>query len=656
MHYRIELDGIRAIAVLSVVLFHAGVTIIPGGYVGVDIFFVLSGFLITSIIYKQINSSSFTFSDFYWRRFRRILPALFFMIFVVGLVSYKILVPELFKDFAISAWTTALFSSNIYFWTEAGYFQKAAELKPLLHTWSLGVEEQYYIFFPFLMIFIAKWAPRRFTVVLMTVGILSLLLSIYAVYNKPIATFYLLPTRLWELLVGSLLAVSNIPTLKRKITINLVSWTGLALLSAPMIFYSDNTIFPGLAALPPCLGTVLIIWSLKNHHNTSLKRILSFKPLVFVGKVSYSFYLWHWPVLVLCKYYAIDDFTIADNLLALFAAFLISCFSWLVVEKPFRTNFETFPKRRMFELTFTSIAAVTLMGMTVSYKNGMPSRFDVNLVNIIAAADDKSAYTNECNDLELENPDVDFCSMGTAKEGMPRFLLWGDSHAGAIAPVFDAVASEENIKGTFASWSGCPPLLGVQRKHAGQKRDCLADRKFIKNYIEENKQLETIILFARWSFYVENKPYGNEKTGRLMALEYNGEKVVKPDLMVQKALEKTVSWLKAINKKVVIIMPVPEVGLDVPSELTKLIIRPSDRDIRPTMVAYQNRQSKFFDIAEGLRDKYGVKLLYPHEYMCDQKYCNVIKKGIPLYFDDDHLSIYGAMQLNEIATRALIPD
>lgn len=654
MYYRNELDGLRAIAVLSVVLYHAGFTIFPGGFIGVDIFFVLSGFLITSIIHRQILSSTFTFTDFYWRRFRRILPALFFMILVVGIACHIFLDPIAYKDFAKSAWATALFSSNILFWTEAGYFDKAAELKPLLHTWSLGVEEQYYIFFPVLMIFIRKYFSDKFVMMLALVGGASLLLSIYGAYFKPIATFYLLPTRLWELLIGSLLAVSNIPTLRNRLSINIVSWLGLIMMVSPILFYTSDTIFPGLAAIPPCLGTVIIIWSLKDQQKTSLKNILSFGPMAFIGKVSYSFYLWHWPALILCEYYTIDKLTLTDRFLVVCGAFLISCFSWRVIEKPFRENFVLFPKVRMLKISFISIALVTSLGAAIWKADGLSSRFDADLKRTIAAADDRSEYFGSiCGDLQRGDTGVKFCELGLGAQP-ESFVLWGDSHAGAIAPLFNAVAEELNIKGILAFWSGCPPLLGVQRDMPRYDFDCREDRQLIKNYVVDHPEIKTVIITARWALYVENNSYGKD-TQHSDLMKYKEKNVRDPEAMVRNSLEDTIVWLQKQGKNVVIIFDVPENIYDIPHVLTKISIMKFDVDIRTTLAAYKKRQAKFFKIATDMSQKYAVTLLYPHKYMCGKTLCEITKNDVPLYFDSNHLSVFGAMQLKELAREALTP-
>ena len=652
MFYRKELDGLRAIAVISVVLYHAGVPILSGGFVGVDIFFVLSGFLITTIIFKQVNTGNFTYSDFYWRRFRRILPALFFMIIAVAVAGYGFMDPLLYEDFGISAFYTALFSSNIFFWTEAGYFQKAAELKPLLHTWSLSIEEQYYLFFPVLMIWIKKHTSNKFIFILSIVGGLSLLLSIIGVYYKPVASFYLLPTRLWELLIGSLLAVYASQPSESNTNVKWLSWLGIILMVVPLFTYTKYTLFPGVAAILPCLGTALIIWSLNNNKNTLLKRLLSIRPVTFIGKISYSFYLWHWPILILTEYYTIEDLTLLNKLTALLISFFIAWFSWRFVEKPFRENHQLFPKKRMLTLSFISIALISVVGLLFSVLEGIPTRFDLDIKKIIAASSDKSVYfSQKCSRLSFNDLDPQLCTLGS-KTKPPTFLLWGDSHTGAIAPAFDISAKQLNISGTLAFWAGCPPLLNVQRIYNKQRGNCLKDRDVIKHFLFSNPQVTTVILSARWGAYVEKSKYKNEKNTEGVTVFYKNIMVDDNDKMVKEALDETVNWLKTLNKKVIIVMPTPEIGVNVPSMLAKLAIREATLDIRPTKNEYMKRQFAFFKIAKDIANKYDTHLIYPHKNLCNEQYCDVMRNNRPLYFDDDHLSVYGAMQIMPIVQQS----
>lgn len=293
LKYRADIDGLRAIAVLVVIFFHAGIPGFSGGFVGVDVFFVISGFLITSIIVNEIDEGKFSIARFYERRIRRIFPALFPVIVftvVAGAFLYDFVS---FKELGKSIVATTLFSSNIHFWHQAGYFDTESIRKPLLHTWSLAVEEQFYIVFPLLLLAINRFGKKLYLPWLLGIGLLSLFASIYGIYSNPSVTFYMVPTRAWELLAGSILALQRIPLLKSNSYRNLFSVTGFGLICYSVVCYTEATLFPGANALAPVIGASLIIYSGMEGGASTVKKFLSVKPLVSIGLISYSLYLWH---------------------------------------------------------------------------------------------------------------------------------------------------------------------------------------------------------------------------------------------------------------------------------------------------------------------------------------------------------------------------
>jgi peptidoglycan/LPS O-acetylase OafA/YrhL len=653
MYYRREIDGLRACAVLAVVFFHAGISLFSGGFVGVDVFFVISGFLITSIIYRQVKEGTFTFSDFYWRRFRRILPALYFMIFVVLVVSYRLLDPMLFADLGKSILASALFSSNIYFWSEAGYFQKAAELKPLLHTWSLAVEEQYYLFFPLLIVLCNRYFKRQLTVILIVVGIASFALSTWGVFHKPIATFYLLPTRLWELLIGSWLAVATPSTPRDTRIATACQWVGLILLLTSILVISDKTPFPGPAALLPCIGTALLIWSLPAS-DSPVKAFLNSSPMNFIGKISYSFYLWHWPLLVLAEYYSFSPLTIKERLVAVGVAFLVAWFSWRIVERPFRENLTFFSKQRTLRLSFVATAVLVLGGSVLVALDGIPGRFNQDLGKLVEAESSRSKfYSLGCDNIRYEDyVDTGLCEVGEGASGNASFILWGDSHAMAWSAVFDNVARNEKRLGLLAAWTGCPPLRDYQHFYEGMQHDCMSDRLALEELVENKQEIETVIIAARWARTYHDKPYGTEYSPPGWT-EYKNQPITDHSQVFESALDDTLRWLRDNGKNVVLIASVPEVGVNVPRSLLKNAIREEDRDIRPVYQEFMSRQEGPFAILEKMSDRYDARILYPHTRLCDESHCNVVTDDALLYSDDNHLSNEGALYLKAIAEEAL---
>lgn len=332
--YRPDIDGLRAIAVLAVVLFHCDLSIAPGGYVGVDIFFVISGYVIAHTLLRDLQSGEFSIRRFYEKRVRRIFPALILVLAVCLLVGWAFLLPDDFLDYSRSMLASSLSVSNFYFWRTSGYFETSALLRPLLHTWSLSIEEQFYLIAPTALWICYRYFNARFVSLLLPAALLSFGLSIYATDTAPTANFFLLPTRAWELLTGVILALGQFRPIRTPIR-QALALTGAALIAGSIIGYTKYTPFPGVYALAPCLGTALIIFT--GIQGTSMvNRALSWSPLVFVGLVSYSFYLIHWPMIVFLRYSTLRAITTPEALMVVAASFVLATLSWKFIEQPFR--------------------------------------------------------------------------------------------------------------------------------------------------------------------------------------------------------------------------------------------------------------------------------------------------------------------------------
>ncbi len=375
--YRPDIDGLRAIAVLAVFAYHLRVIALKGGFVGVDIFFVISGYLIGSIVIANRSDGLAFIKHFYSRRIRRILPALIVMILVCFIAGYLLLFPDQLEHLAWSSIFAALSSSNIYFLATLNYFDAQSSGEPLLHTWSLGVEEQFYLVFPLAIIAGARLTLRQLRTCLVLVAAASLLYSAYAVFVHPAATFYLVTTRAWELLLGTLVALQGwmwrLPPVRR----NTLAAGGLLMVAMSILLMRDDVPFPGLAALVPCLGSALIIGSGQSGP-TYVSRCLSLKPLVFVGLISYSLYLWHWPLIVLHDIYPTIIPTrsiFITRLLLGLLAILLATLSWRFVELPFRRINATRSDGSTITCGLLASCAVVALGVLVLACNGFPGRF-----------------------------------------------------------------------------------------------------------------------------------------------------------------------------------------------------------------------------------------------------------------------------------------
>ncbi len=374
MKYRAEIDGLRAIAVVPIILFHAGFEYFSGGFVGVDVFFVISGYLITTIILSEKEQGTFSLVNFYERRFRRILPALFMVMLVSLIFSLLWLMPSYMEDFSQSLMAVSTFSSNILFWRESGYWEISNELKPLLHTWSLAVEEQYYVLYPLFLMqiwhFRKDWILGSFIVI----AAISLATAQWGAYNKPIPTFYLLPTRAWELSIGAGIAFyflyrkQTVRTLLSHKSVNeALGLLGLLMISYAVYVFDKGTPFPSLYALVPTVGTGLII--LFSSSQTMVGRLLSIKPLVAVGLISYGAYLWHWPLLVFARHLSLTEPSELTFAILALLSFPLAYLSWRYIEKPFRTK-SIFSRKTIFTLSFIGSVLFITVGLAGHFSNG----------------------------------------------------------------------------------------------------------------------------------------------------------------------------------------------------------------------------------------------------------------------------------------------
>ncbi|MEZ5479762.1 MAG: acyltransferase [Thiolinea sp.] len=373
MHYRKEIDGLRALAVVPVILFHAGLSAFSGGFVGVDIFFVISGYLITSIIINELDAGHFTIAGFYERRARRILPALFFVMLVSLPFAWWILLPHELEAFARSMIAVVIFASNLLFWQESDYFATDSELIPLLHTWSLAVEEQYYVLFPLLLWGVWKLGLRRVALIIGSIALLSLGLAEWGWRHDAAANFYLLPSRAWELMAGAgcALYLYRHPPPTGQLAQG-ASLLGLLLILFSIVWLDESVPFPSVYALPPVIGTALII--LFAHGSSWTGRLLSLPLLVSIGLISYSAYLWHQPMFAFARLYWLEPGLITLLSLALLA-FVLAWISWRFVERPFRDR-SHFSRRQIFLMALLAGIAFILLALSWIALQGVPARFN----------------------------------------------------------------------------------------------------------------------------------------------------------------------------------------------------------------------------------------------------------------------------------------
>ena len=546
--YRPDIDGLRAIAVLGVVFYHAGLGV-PGGLAGVDVFFVISGFLITRLILRELDEGTFSFRDFWERRVRRILPALVVVVATVLVFGWFFSLPYHYLVIGQSAVALVALSSNIQFWRTTGYFQPEAEENPLLHTWSLSVEEQFYLFVPLLLWLLYKIRREKWVISTLVAGTaLSLAASVIWLERSPEGAFYLLPSRAWELGAGCLLAKAS--PIRNAALRSVAATSGFGMILVVFFAYGNGIAFPGLAAVPPVLGTALVIWSgIGVHSRIDLPlvgRVLSLKPLVFVGLTSYSFYLWHWPFFAFHRYYTSSGPDLPIALAIILASFALSVLSLQFVERPFRTPRKQRGRSRALVWGGGAMATILIASFSIYHHHGVPSRVPDKVVEI-----DSEGFSAWKNKRPFEISDGSKLELLGADGEKPRVLLWGDSHALSLLSVFDEVSRDFGVTAIGSATPGIPPVLGwatdgiIEMKGGEHNRAVL---EYVKS--AEGAALEHVVLAFFWSAYhvdqVTPPPFG------------------KPEPGFDDALVKTIGELESLGIEVSLFREVPVFHVHVP--------------------------------------------------------------------------------------------
>jgi len=618
--YRSDIDGLRAIAVLAVLFFHAGLGF-PGGFVGVDIFFVVSGYLITGLILKDLDRDRFHVRDFWERRVRRILPALAVVVFSTLVAGWFLLLPLNLKELAQSVAAQTMLVSNVYFWQKSGYFAQAAEVKPLLHTWSLAVEEQFYLLFPFLLIAFKRFSRKFLILGMLLIGGISLSLCICLRYKYSSACFYLLPMRAWELMIGAILAALPAQRAPARWLTEVLSCGGLLAILCAVFFYDRETPFPGIAATVPCVGAALIIWG-NGHTLTSVGKLLAARPLVFIGLISYSLYLWHWPVLVFFKYWTLGPIPQNQRILLLIASLGLAVLSWRFVETPFRKRLVFNGHVQIFSFAAVTTTVLFLMGITIHQAQGVPSRISPEAQRYAAGSTDM-AFEDEVGLKDVTDGNLPELGVGD-KQRPIKLLVWGDSHAMAVMPALDILCKAHAVRGVAATHSSTAPLVGYLSHFKYSLADSIAFNDAVVEFIRRER-LSDVLIVAVWG------GYGGETD------------------QLHRGLLATINALKNSGARIWIMKQVPEQHWSVPQALASAVMFGRNPEgLGLPLVEYRRasrRQELVFDGVAGR----GVTVLDPTQFFVnDANLCRVAKDGKALYRDTEHLTTYGAMLLRPL--------
>lgn len=635
--FRTDINGLRAWAIAAVVLFHFDIPVTAGGFVGVDVFFVISGFLMSGIIVKGLEGGRFSLAEFYLGRARRILPALVAMTAVLLAVGWFILMSLDYEALGNQVYKSLLFISNLGYLQDSGYFDGGAQEKWLLHSWSLSVEWQLYLLLPILLLAVWRTFPRRRALVLAHALPLlaSLGICLYLTATRPERAFYVLESRAWEFLVGGLVYLLGDRRLSAAAG-RLAELAGLALIVAASVLLDASSPWPGSLALLPTLGAALILLARRQHS------VWTGNPVAqWLGTRSYSIYLWHWPVVVALAYYEhLDEPAwVAAGLLA---SLLLGQLSYAWVEVPAQRLLQGLPARRAVALVLLATVPVLATGRWVKLQDGLSGRLPAAVSAIDAQANNRNPRYEKCHKKAAA------CIFGGDSI---RFLMLGDSHASAVVTAAQAALPNPQEGIYYHSSPGCLLVLGAKDVDQGQAPRCQHLRQSLH---------ETLARFPGLPVVVVNRT-------SMYALGYNEDAHAKPQVFFSSPTEQpSAEFLEEFRQHYLetaceiarehplfLMRPIPEMIVNVPRAIGRALLMGETRDVVLDREAYRSRNAFVWSLQDEARERCGARILDPLPYLCDERFCYGSHNGLPIYYDDDHLNEYGNRLLLPMFTKAL---
>lgn len=655
MHqYRKEIDGLRALAILPVLLFHFEIPGLPGGFVGVDIFFVISGFLIGGILWDELSETGrVSLSRFYQRRIRRLAPVYFAVIAACLALGWLIMLPFDFRALGKEIISSSVYLSNVYFFTEAGYFDSAAKEKILLHTWSLSVEEQFYIVLPLLLLALGR-VRRSVPTVLAVLGVASLIACIAVTPLSQTATFYLFPFRAWELLAGVLLAIAG---RERRLSWDVhpaLSWVGLAAMAAGVTLLASDPSFPGWKALVPVAGATLVIANGKNAN--AVNRLLCTGPLVFIGLISYSLYLWHWPIVTFWGYYFGDLGPLWQRLALIALSIALATLSWRFIETP--TRRAKIPPLRLFAGAGLATGAALGLGGLIYLQDGLAGRFAPEVRTHIAATRDFIQDWRRCTvPSEGDFAGIEICPIGPV--GDPRLLIWGDSHLRAFKEGLEQAAHEAEVPALVVWHAGCPPLFGLDKTETSatpvQNAACGAANRQIETLLDAPGRFDTVLLIGRWTYYTQGSGVGRDAHNRIGITASDGTEAPQ-DALMQAAMARTVARLQETGRQVFVLRQVPEI-FEYDSRVVARGLahgRLTQDDVAALASVPRAALAERTRAADRMLEGSGAQQIDPWPLLCEADSCSAMAGGFAGYFDNNHITNTNARRLRGVFDEVLM--
>lgn len=625
--YRPDIDGLRAVAVLAVIGFHANSRLVPGGFAGVDIFFVISGFLISGLIYRKLEEGTFSFADFYTRRIKRLLPAYIVVALFTLAVSTYLLIPNDFIFYTSSLSASWGFASNIFFsMLSWGYFGQRTEEFPLLHTWSLSVEEQFYFVFPILLIFLYRNFRKHIASILFVAGLIFLAIS--EMKTGKVGTYFLLPYRAHELILGvlSFFSVRAVPLQSERIS-NILAFIGMALVLGSLAFITRTLPYPGVNSLFPCLGAALLIYACSGPN--VMRAALSNKILVFVGLISYSLYLWHWPIFSFLRYRQIE-LTFLTSMVAVIASFLLAFLTWKYVEQPIRNDGKITFRPAFLKYYVLPSVAFLVLGLYSYLTEGMPQRFSGELRQLVASYSFERDLTRACSVRAGEYKTVsleyltDHCAFGEMNRVRADVLLFGDSHANHFKPFIEYLAKNANLKSVYHVAGSCTAtdLFEPQNVTTSEPTVC---QRHNADLLQMAGHFRFVVLASFWPYKGKEEFFENR--------------------------------LKQVVEKILDAGAIPVLFKDNPhyeSDLSQCILFKrrgwfdADKNCNIPYRFVTDAQGAMDHAIDAVKRKYPkILVIDPKDVMCNESECATFIGNTALYKDANHINSKAAILLAE---------
>ena len=669
MTYRKDIDCLRGISVLAVILYHFKFNYFSGGYLGVDIFFVISGFLITSIILEEISLEKFSLINFYERRIRRLFPALIVVIITTSFLFEIVFLETEIKKLVVSIISTILFYANFYFQDIGSYFSPLNEQQPLLHTWSLSIEEQFYLIFPIFLVLFFKKINLAFILIILF-ALFSISLSQFggnlkfsypyvenhlSFFALPQFAFYFTLTRIWEILVGCLLALflfNNKKFFENRYLVLL----GYLLIFLSILFFDKNTLHPSIITLIPITGTLLVLlYSSENFNESGVFVIFNNYILLKIGLISYSLYLWHQPIYQFFnQIYFIDT----NNLVKFFIIFLLlilSFFSFKFIEQPFRDK-KKINQKNIFIFYILSTILIFLFCLYSLYLRDFSKKYS----DLVYDISNFSKYY-ENNNFNCSTSAENYISPNNAcilgNEQKTELALIGDSHLDIISKELKKELTLLGVSAYQFSYGGCVPSLNL-KVYNDKRYICNKYFTEVLDKLKNEPDIKKIVLFSRWSFNLKGERFNNKEGGIEIGsghyfIPINSDVLVEKKIRQEEILnniEIFIKKIKNLDKDIYIVMPTPEMGWEVPNNLARILHYKNKIEKNTLSISkkvFDERNSEIYKFFSNLKQKYNLNLIYPNDIFCEDLKCFSHKNNIPLFFDDDHLSIEGAKLLSK---------